>query len=44
LHSFDADGADALKQIDDVIFVVGKALRVEFCGDRGAFVFLKSQL
>ena len=40
VHGFDADGADALEQVDDVVFVVGEAVGVEQFADGGVFGFL----
>lgn len=40
VHGFDADGADPLEQVDDVLFVVGKAISVEQFADGGVAGFL----
>jgi len=40
VHGFDADGANPLQQVDDVLFVVGKAVGVEEFADGGVAGFL----
>ena len=42
LHRLDADGADALEEGDDLLFVGGEAVGVELLGHRGVadLVFL----
>ena len=39
VHGFDADSADAQQQVDDVFFVVGEAVGVEFFADGGVAGF-----
>jgi hypothetical protein len=36
-HGFDADGADPIEPVDDVFFVVGKFVGVEFLAMVGFF-------
>ena len=38
-HGFDTDGGDAHQQVDDLFFVVGEAVGVEFFADGGVFGF-----